>query len=99
LAKLAGTGTPVAVISPWKLAHAPSFDYFPAANLIERAKHVYTGAGYNSIADTMDRRTRHTAVAFPRRYDDQAARLAALPAMSIDSTRMAAAAIASVLEG
>jgi len=90
-------GTPVASITPWPLTHVPAFDYFPATNLIPRAGHIFTGAGYNSIADTMHHRFRHTAIAFPRRFDDQTARLAALAPISADSTRQAAEAIAAAL--
>jgi len=91
-------GMPIAAITPWPLScGTPAFDYFPAANLIHRARHIFTGAGYNSIADTMHYRFRHTALPFPRRFDDQAARLAMLPPVSADSTRAAAVAIAGVL--
>ena len=87
--------TPLAAVTPWRLSgDIPSFDYFPAANLIDRARHVFTGAGYNSVADTMHIRSRHTAIAFPRRFDDQAARLASLPPVCADATRQAAMAIA-----
>ncbi|MEP7363365.1 MAG: hypothetical protein ABI972_08930 [Acidobacteriota bacterium] len=97
LVAAAGGAMPVAVITPWKLTATPSFDYFPAANLIHRARHIFTGAGYNSIADTMHHRFRHTAIPFPRRFDDQAGRLAELGPVSIDSTREAAQAIADLL--
>lgn len=97
LLAMAGGDAPVAAITPWKLAGVKAFDYFPAANVMDRARHLYTGAGYNSIADTMHMRARHTAVAFPRRYDDQAARLAGVGGAGIDSTREAAEAIADLL--
>ncbi len=76
---------------------APAFDYFPAANLYQRARWIFTGAGYNSMADTMHLRSRHTALAFHRRFDDQHGRLAAVAGESgVDSTRAAAEALASV---
>lgn len=61
---------PFAVISPWT-----GIEYFPAANLYHRARRIITGAGYNSMAGLLAYRDRHTALAFPRRYDDQYARL------------------------
>lgn len=84
----------VAAITPWQIEDAACFDYFPAANVLARASHIFTGGGYNSIADTMESRSRHTAIAFPRRFDDQAARLAALGAEEADATCEAAEAIA-----
>jgi hypothetical protein len=85
---------PVAAITPWQLDDVSCFDYFPAANLLAHASHIFTGAGYNSIADTMHLRARHTALAFPRRFDDQAGRLASLGASDVDATREAAEVIA-----
>ena len=90
----AGTETPVAAITPWVIPGTPTFDYFPAVNVIERAWHIYTGAGYNCIADTMHHRARHTAIAFQRRFDDQQARLDSISPLEIDATRQAAQAIA-----
>lgn len=60
---------PYAVISPWS-----NVEYYPATNLYSRADCIITGAGYNSMADLLAHRARHTAVPFPRRYDDQHAR-------------------------
>lgn len=59
------------VISPWPGAA----EYYPASQLYERASHIITGAGYNSMAELLGMRDRHTAVAFERRHDDQHARL------------------------
>jgi hypothetical protein len=69
---------PLAVISPLPspVDCCPCFDYFPASALYARARHVYTGAGYNSLAERAITPDTHTAVAFERRYDDQAGRLA-----------------------
>lgn len=83
----------LAVVTPW----GDGFDYYPAANLVDRAAHVITGAGYNSMADMLHRPSHHTAVAFPRRFDDQAARLAQ-PRPDRDGTAAAATAIARLLE-
>lgn len=90
----AGTSGEVAAITPWQLDGVACFDYFPAANVLARARRIFTGAGYNSIADTMELRARHTALAFPRRFDDQAARLAAVGAADADATHESAEAIA-----
>jgi len=90
----AASPPPVAAVTPWRLDGVACFDYFPATNVLARARHIYTGAGYNSIADTLELRARHTALAFPRRFDDQAARLASLGAADRDATRDAAEAIA-----
>lgn len=91
-------GEPVA-ITPWgeRMEGVPSFEYYPAGNLMARAAHVFTGAGYNAMAEMMLRSHCHTAVAFPRRFDDQAARLASSRPASQDSTHEAAQAIAALL--
>ncbi|QOY87688.1 hypothetical protein [Paludibaculum fermentans] len=102
VAQLAGLarkqGRPVA-ITPWgeRMEGLPSFEYYPAGNLMARAAHVFTGAGYNAMADMMFLSEAHTAVAFPRRFDDQAARLASWRQAVQDGTREAAQAIAAVL--
>ncbi|MGJ5820012.1 hypothetical protein [Paludibaculum fermentans] len=102
LTQLAGLardhGQPVA-ITPWDVAleGVRCFEYYPAGNLMARAAHVVTGAGYNAMADMMFSRDRHTALAFPRRFDDQAGRLAEWKPASQDGTREAALAIASTL--
>lgn len=92
---LARGSDPVAVITPWPIGFGvPSFDYFPAGNLIERAAKVFSGAGYNILADMSACREKHTAVAFERRYDDQAARLRTLPwGIGHDGTADAADAV------
>lgn len=61
------------VISPWPGETA--VECYPASALYERARHIITGAGYNSMAELLGMRDRHTAVAFERRHDDQHARL------------------------
>ncbi len=93
-----GHGDPVAV-TPWgdAVEGVRSFDYFPAGNLVDRAVHVVSGAGYNVMADMMFLRHRHTAVSFPRRFDDQAGRLAAWRPVSRDGTHEAAQAIAELV--
>lgn len=85
-------GNPLAIVSPWDGV----FDYYPATNIVARASHVLTGAGYNSMADMLDQPSHHVAIAFPRRFDDQAARLAA-PRPARDGTTAAATAIAELL--
>ena len=93
-------GGGLAAITTAREASVPAYDYFPAANLYSRARHIFTGAGYNSIADTRDARARHTALAFDRRFDDQQGRLSALNGGSgADATRAAAEAMASVARG
>jgi hypothetical protein len=71
-------------------------NYYPACNVMGRAAHVYTGAGYNSMADMLGR-ANHTAVPFPRSYDDQAARRRGFFTEPIDGTALAARTIASLL--
>ncbi len=66
---------PYTVISPWPGQGSAVVEYYPASNLYARARRVVTGAGYNSMADLLAHRHKHTAVAFDRRYDDQHARL------------------------
>ncbi len=73
-----------------------NLNYYPACNVIGRAAHVYSGAGYNSMADMLGRGN-HTALPFPRRYDDQAARLRGFFTEPIDGTELAARTIASFL--
>ena len=55
----------------------PMFDYFPASCLFGLATQIYTGAGYNLMAETAGYRDKHTAMAFFRTFDDQAGRLEA----------------------
>jgi hypothetical protein len=87
-----------AIITPRLIdAPTPSFDYFPAGNLVASAAHVASGAGYNMMADMMFARDRHTAVAFDRRFDDQAARLACPFQAVQDGTREAAVALAPLV--
>jgi hypothetical protein len=84
--------SPFALIAP-----AGGIDYYPATNLYARARRVITGAGYNSMADLLPWRGKHTALPFPRRYDDQAARLAAFFRDDADGSPAAAAAILRLL--
>lgn len=73
-----------------------NLNYYPACNVMARAAHVYSGAGYNIMADMLGRES-HTAVPFPRRYDDQAARVRGFFTEPIDGTELAARTIASFL--
>ena len=90
--------TPV-IITPKKKAKSriPGFDYFPAAQLYPKAAHIYTGAGYNSMAETANYRHKHSAVAFYRRFDDQAGRLKAEWNTALNGADAAAEAIADLL--
>lgn len=99
LVAAAGEAEVVAAITPWgqRAAGMETFDYYPAGNLVARAARVVSGAGYNMVADMMFARGRHTAVAFERRYDDQAGRLAAWRDASSDGTGEAAEAIAALV--
>ena len=81
---------PYIVLSPWS-----KVEYYPATNLYGRARRIITGAGYNSMADLLIHRARHTAVAFPRRYDDQHARVEHFFREPADGTAQAVAAILS----
>jgi hypothetical protein len=83
---------PYAVISPWS-----ECEYYPATNLYARARHIITGAGYNSMADLLPYRGRHTAVPFPRSYDDQHARLRYFFREPADGTPLAVESILSLL--
>jgi hypothetical protein len=96
-ARLRTSTNRIAAITPWRdaLAGIPCFDYFPFGNIAERAASVVSGAGYNIMADMMAHRARHTPIAFERRWDDQAARLAALPSRPSDGTAAAAEAVLS----
>lgn len=89
----------VALITPWihEPWPCPAFDYYPATNILSRAARVISGAGYNTMADMLPYPERHTAVAFPRRFDDQAGRLAG-PRPTADGTQDAARLIAGLLE-
>jgi hypothetical protein len=98
VAEARGHGEP-AVITPWgfQFAEARSFDYFPAGNLVARAAHAVSGAGYNAMADMMFQRDRHMAIPFLRRFDDQAGRLAAWRTPKRDGVQEAAQAIAALV--
>lgn len=69
----AGTGKLV-VINPFLAGRndAPDcFDYFPASLLYAKAHRVYTGAGYNAVAEGGGQTEKHIVVPFDRHYDDQ----------------------------
>lgn len=63
---------PMAVINPRMAAEGQPhcFDYFPASALYGKAHSIYTGAGYNAVAEITG--PKHILVPFDRRYDDQA---------------------------
>ena len=83
---------PYKIISPWS-----HLEYYPATNLYAQAKRVITGAGYNSMADLLAHKHKHTAVPFPRRYDDQHARTKHFFQTPADGTPQAVEAILSLL--
>lgn len=91
---------PIVVISPHPspLASCPTFDYFPAARLYARALRIYTGAGYNSMAECDGFADAHIPIPFARRYDDQHARVR-IPRESGDATAEAAGVIAGWAAG
>lgn len=71
--RTAGRGK-LAVINPFMAGRddAPeSFDYFPASLLYAKAHRVYTGAGYNAVAEGGGHTEKHIVVPFERHYDDQ----------------------------
>lgn len=53
-----------------------AYDYFPAAALFADAYRIYTGGGYNAIAETQPFYKKIRPIAFPRYYDDQKNRIA-----------------------
>lgn len=90
---LQGLAGPDAVtVSPWS-----GIDYYPATNLFADARRVFTGAGYNSMADGLWWPEKHVAVPFPRRHDDQAARLAGFFTSPIDGTLSAVEFLSTLL--
>ena len=92
-------GGSVAAIVPEPLAGAPCscFEYFPASALFARAHRVVSGAGYNLVAEMAAHPGKHIAVPFPRRYDDQPARLTGPPAAPTDAGPQAARTLAEWL--
>ncbi|MCG8553400.1 MAG: hypothetical protein MI799_23595 [Desulfobacterales bacterium] len=69
----AGTGKLV-VINPYLAGQddAPgSVDYFPASLLYAKAHRVYSGAGYNAVAEGGGQTEKHIVVPFERHYDHQ----------------------------
>ena len=71
--RTAGAGK-VVVINPFLADRddAPDcFDYFPASLLYAKAHRVYTGAGYNAVAEGGGQTDKHIVIPFDRHYDDQ----------------------------
>lgn len=65
-------GEQIALIAPCpNYPSLATFDYFPASALYSRALHVYTGVGYNSMAECAPIKNKHTAIPMERHYDDQ----------------------------
>ena len=74
-----GEGT-MAIIHPVLCSRKKNaWDYFPAAVLYPKARHIYSGAGYNSVAEQMPFKNKVTRIAFERKFDDQAFRASCLP--------------------
>lgn len=67
----------LAVISPvWASQdRSGAYDYFPASLLYADAFRIYTGGGYNSVAESRLDPEKHVMIPFPRLYDDQAWRI------------------------
>lgn len=67
----------IAIINPLfaEMKRKHSYDYFPAAALFPDVYRIYTGGGYNSIAETEPFLEKTTHLSFPRHYDDQQARI------------------------
>lgn len=81
------------VLSPWC-----GLEHFPASVLYSKARRILTGAGYNSMAELLAHRGKHTAIAFERHYDDQAARLREFYSdPQADGTQRAVEAILSLI--
>lgn len=71
--RTAGTGKLVVInpfLTDWDDA-PDSFDYFPASLLYAKAHRVYSGAGYNAVAEGGGQTEKHIVVPFERHYDDQ----------------------------
>nr|WP_320189845.1 hypothetical protein [uncultured Desulfobacter sp.] len=71
--RTAGKGK-TAVINPFLAGRddvPASFDYFPASLLYTKAYRVYSGAGYNAVAEGGGQTEKHIVVPFERHYDDQ----------------------------
>lgn len=99
LAAMHDAGGRLALIAPVPPDDLPCpwFDYFPASALFDRAHRVVSGAGYNMMAEMAERRGKHLAIAFRRRYDDQEARLAGPSPEPVDGGPAAARALAAWL--
>lgn len=67
----------IAVINPFPTSSDTRdyFDYFPASTLYSNAFRIYSGAGYNSVAESQEQPDKHSFIPFDRFYDDQVARL------------------------
>lgn len=78
-------GGQVVIIAPRPARGRPTFDYFPAARLYPAAFRVVTGGGYNSVAELAAFPEKRLWIPFPRRYDDQAGRLALAQVLDADT--------------
>lgn len=90
---------PLAVISPrpLKIEGAEWFEYYPARNLFPAARELITAGGYNLVAETEEFRQKHSALPFPRKFDDQKGRLESASPGPADGGGPAAEFIASCL--
>lgn len=92
-------GAPAAALTPWGqcLEGIPCFEYWPAGNVLKRVAKVLSGAGYNIMSDMMDYPQQHEPMAFFRKHDDQAGRLAAWRQGIEDATMEVAGEIAALV--
>lgn len=68
----AGAGV-LAVINPLLAGRGEPhcYDYFPASLLYPESHRIYTGAGYNAVAEAQRFSDKHRVIPFERCYDDQ----------------------------
>lgn len=90
-------GGELAILSPRPIPNRATLEYFPAVRLYGAAARVLTGGGYNSVAELSPYPEKRCSVAFARRYDDQAGRLAA-PASDMDGGPAAALVLRDLLQ-
>lgn len=84
----------LAVINPLLAGRGEPYcyDYFPASLLYPESHRIYTGAGYNAVAEGQRFSDRHRLIPFERRYDDQFWRAGCINAPDSGNGRRQAAA-------
>jgi hypothetical protein len=72
-----GAATRLVLVSPvpFRVPGVEHRECYPAARLYAEAAFVVTGGGYNSVAEGLALARKHIAIPFPRRWDDQFARV------------------------